>query len=224
MSHAYQRAMKNVPEMLRSGQIEHGIEELARATASTASSSVLSNLPRGADAATIERLIDESTDAPMYFALMLGWAAAHSGLDPAEFSVKQTDRFGRIYRDQIAADIEHVLEGRELAPTESSIREFFCKSELMEYFHNEHCAGVGPWSAVIDASESLIVSDASRSVFYRVARENGDFKTTLFNDAMALLDPESEEALEVGRADTADKAFSLVLSHAELSPAPAPGV
>lgn len=107
--------------------------------------------------------------------------------------------------------------------TDDAVRDFFRSDDMLE-FHDEHSAGDNPWSAVLDGSKRIVVSDAERSVFYVVAREEASFKASFTIDPLQVIDPESESLEEIGSYDDAGSAFRAALVHAGLVEEPAPSV
>ncbi len=226
MNHAYDRAMKSVPDMLTKGRVPEAIEVLARASASIASPGILDQLPADPVPSDIDKALSNGAPVDRYRGVLLGWAAALRGDDPLGFAEAHGAVFDMTFKSQVLADIEHVMEGREPSAEDDaeSIEDFFLKSDAMAAFVNEHSTGPAPWGAALDQSGSLIVSDADRSVFYRLAADGAGFEVSLFTDAMSVIEGNTDEGATVGSYQGISEAFDAILVHAELSPSVAPTV
>ncbi|AOG03329.1 hypothetical protein BSY19_5321 (plasmid) [Bosea sp. RAC05] len=224
MNHAYDRAKTSVPVLLKRDRVAEAIEMLARAAASMASPGILGELPENPMPSEIYDALSNKDRPGAYRGSLLGWAAALAGKDPVQFADAHGVAFDQIFRSQVLGDIEHVLEGREPRADGSaeSIEDFFLKSDEMAAFVNEHSTGPAPWSTALDPSGSLIVSDADRSVFYRLAADGAGFEVSLFTDAMSVIEGNTDEGTPVGNYQGISEAFEAILVHAELSSSVAP--
>ena len=236
MSVAYDRAIKNVPDLMRSGKSDVAIEAMARGLATEWSEALLSNLPDGdnpdldVQGFVTDYLSAENNDYRVAIASLLGWAAGFTGEDPVRFTETHSPIAEATFAAQLGAEVENVIENRspaEMPARSAGLAEFF-KSDDMGAFLEEHAIGETPWSASLDGSGRIVLANSDRSTFYTLTTMDvpgGDdqFWVLRYNDAMDVIDPHSEKWIEVALADTPQEALHAFMVDAELvASAPSP--
>lgn len=236
MSVAYDRAIKQVPDLMRSGQAAVAVETLARGLATEWSEAVLSNLPDGdnpdldVQGFVTDYLSADNNDYRVALASLLGWAAGFAGEEPAAFADRCLLNAETTFAAQLGAEVENVLESR--SPSEeteagTTLAEFF-KGEGMGAFLEEYAVGETPWSASLDGNGRIVLANSDRSVFYTLTTMEvpggaDQFWVLRYQDAMDVIDLHSEKWTEIGLADSPQEALHAFMVDAELgADAPAP--
>lgn len=236
MSVAYDRAIKQVPDLMRSGQAAVAVETLARGLATEWSEAVLSNLPDGdnpdldVQGFVTDYLSADNNDYRVALASLLGWAAGFAGEEPAAFADRCLLNAETTFAAQLGAEVENVLESRspsEKTEAGTTLAEFF-KGEEMGAFLEEYAVGETPWSASLDGNGRIVLANSDRSVFYTLTTMEvpggaDQFWVLRYQDAMDVIDLHSEKWTEIGLADSPQEALHAFMVDTELvAAAPAP--
>lgn len=227
MSHAYDRAIKNVPGLLADKQIDIAVETLGAALATEWREDLIDNLPESGEVDSLafitDFLSDRGNEHKAAVASLLGWAAGVGGYDPIAFTESHSERMTAIFVNQLGAEIENVMENRpeteadEESIVESPVEAFF-RSDEMKDFLEEHATGETPWNVAMDGNGRLVITDSNRSVFFTVAPRDTMFVLHRYDDAMDLIDTQSEKGELIANQYSPAAAFQCFLDSVELSP------